>query len=282
MTSFNDLDGFLRALEQNPQWKEAVRALILGEELLQLPVQFIAFVGRVSAFIDQTEAFIGEQRQFNERMDTFVGEQKQFNERMDTFVGEQKQFNAEQKQFNTEQKQFNQRMETFVSEQKQFNAEQREFNEAFVRRLNRIEGDVGTFRAYFAQNKLHGDATGIAMELGLEYVRIVSQEELTQMTRGAVGRIPINELRSFRRADLVIEATDGSSTHYILVEASYTADQRDTDRAQRNARFLTEFTGRTAHAVISSVRNDHYAEQQINSGAVYWLPLDDRGPEPVE
>ena len=240
MTSFNDLDGFLRALEQNPQLKEAVRALILGEELLQLPVQFIAFVGRVSAFIDQTEAFISEQKQFN-------AEQRQFNERMEGFV-----------------------------------AEQRQFNEAFVRRLNRIEGDVGTFRAFFARDTLHSDATGIAMELGLEYVRIVSQEELTQMTRGAVGRIPANELRSFRRADLVVEATDGNSTHYISVEASYTADQRDTGRAQRNARFLAEFTGQTAHAVIASVRNDHYAEQQINSGAVYWLPLDDRGPAPVE
>ena len=233
MTSFNDLDGFLRALEQNPQWKEAVRALILGEELLQLPVQFIAFVGRVSAFIDQTEAFISEQRQFN-------------------------------------------------AEQRQFNAEQRQFNEGFTRRLTRIEEDVGTFRAFFARNTLHSDATGIAMDLGLEYVRIVPQEELTQMTQGAAGWIPTNELRSFRRADLVIEATDGSDTHYISVEASYTADQRDTDRAQRNARFLTEFTGHTAHPVIASVRNDNYAEQQIDSGAVYWLPLDDRGPAPVE
>ena len=226
MTSFNDLEGFLRALEENPQWKEAVRALILGEELLQLPVQFIAFTGRINAFIDQ--------------------------------------------------------MNAFVSEQRQFNADQIQFNEAFVRRLNRIEGDVGTFRALFARNTLHSDATGIAMDLGLEYVRIVSQEELTQMTRGAVGRIPTNELRSFRRADLVIEATDGISTHYIAVEASYTADQRDTDRTQRNARYLTEFTGQTAHAVIASVRNDHHAEQQINSGAVYWIPLDDRGPAPVE
>ena len=216
----------MRALEENPQWKEAVRALILGEELLQLPVQFIAFAGRVAAFIDQTEAFISEQRQFN--------------------------------------------------------SQQRQFNEAFVRRLNRVEGDVGIFRAFFARDALQSEATGIAMDLGLEYVRTVPREELTEMTRRAVGRIPINELRSFRRADLVIEATDGSSTHYISVEASYTADQRDTDRAQRNARFLTEFTGQTAHPVIASVRNDHYAEQQIESGAVYWLPLDDRGPVPVE
>jgi len=226
MTSVNDLEGFLRALEENPEWKEAVRAHILGEELLQLPVRFIAFAGRINAFIDQ--------------------------------------------------------MNAFVSEQRQFNAEQSQFNDAFDRRLNRIEGDVGIFRAAFARNTLHKDAMGITMDLGLEYVRIVPQEELTQMTREAVGRIPTNELRSFRRADLVIEATDGSSTQYIAVEASYTADQRDTDRAQRNARFLTEFTGQTAHAVIASVRNDHHAEQQINSGAVYWQPLDDRGPAPIE
>ena len=240
MTSFNSPEEFLRALEENPEWKEAVRALILGEELLQLPVQFIAFAGRINAFTDQMNAFVSEQRQFN-------AEQLQFNERMDTFV-----------------------------------TEQRQINEAFGRHLNRIEGDVGTFRAFFARNTLHSDATGIAMDLGLEYVRIVSQEELTQMTREAVGRIPTNELRSFRRADLVIEATDGSSTHYIAVEASYTADQRDTDRAQRNARFLTELTGQTAHAVIASVRNDRHVEQQINSGAVSWQPLDDRGPAPIE
>ena len=66
MTSFNSPEEFLRALERNPEWREAVRALILSEELLQLPVQFIAFFGRLSAFIDQTEAFITEQRQFNE------------------------------------------------------------------------------------------------------------------------------------------------------------------------------------------------------------------------
>ena len=67
MTSFNSREDFLRALEENPQWKEAVRALILGEELLQLPLQFRAFVGQVSSFIDQTEAFISEQREVQHR-----------------------------------------------------------------------------------------------------------------------------------------------------------------------------------------------------------------------
>ena len=245
MTTFNSPEDFLHALEENPQWKEAVRALILSEELLQLPVQFIAFVGRVSAFIDQTEAFISEQRQFN-----------------------------------AEQRQFNGRMEEFVAEQRQLNAEQRQFNVAFARRLGRIEVDIGNFRGSYARDVAVRNAVAIAAELDLEYVRSVPQEDLVRMTRSVRDRIPIDQLRSFWTADLIIEASDGSNTHYVAVETSYTADQRDTDRVLRNVQFLTEFTGKTARAVIASVRNDHYVNAQIESGAVYWYPLKDRRPQP--
>ena len=225
MTSFNSQEEFLRALEENPAWKEAVRAIILGEELLRLPVEFRAFVGRVSSFIDQTEAFISEQRQFN--------------------------------------------------------ADQRQFNEGFMRRLDRIEGDIGTLRGPFAENAAERNAVAIAAELGLEYVRSVPLEDLVRMSRSAIGRIPTNQLRSFWNADLIMEVSDGSSTHYIAVEASYTADKRDTDRAQRNARFLTEFTGQTARAALVSVRNDHYVSSQVEDGSVYWFQLEDRsGPAP--
>ena len=224
MTSFNDLDGFLRALEENPQWREAVRALILGEELLQLPVLFTAFVGRVSAFIDQTEAFISEQRQFN--------------------------------------------------------AEQRQFNEGFTRRLGRIEGDIGNFRGAYARDAAVRNAMAIAAELGLEYVRSVPQEDLVRMSRSAIGRVPTNHLRSFWSADLIIEASDGINTHYLAVESSYTADQRDTDRILRNVQFLTEFTGQTARAIVVSVRNDDHVSALVESGAIYWYQLEDRRPAP--
>ena len=214
MTSFNDLEGFLRALEENPEWKEAVRAHILGEELLQLPVRFIAFAGRINAFIDQMNAFVSEQRQFNE---------------------------------------------------------------AFARRLTRIEGNMTNFRGTYAENAAERNAVAIAAELDLEYVRSVPQEDLVRMTRGVRDRLPVNQLRSFWTADLVIEASDGRNTHYVAVETSYTADQRDTDRVLRNVQFLTEFTGNAAQAVIASVRNDRYVDSQVESGAVYWYQLKDRG-----
>ena len=33
MTTINSQEGFLLALKENPQWKEAVRTRILGEEV---------------------------------------------------------------------------------------------------------------------------------------------------------------------------------------------------------------------------------------------------------
>lgn len=47
MTTINNQDDFLRALRENPEWKDAVRAQILGEELLKLPIQFNEFKDRM-------------------------------------------------------------------------------------------------------------------------------------------------------------------------------------------------------------------------------------------
>ena len=62
MTTINSQEDFLRALRENPEWKDAVRALILGEELLRLPVRF--------------DAFADEQRQFNKRVEADISDLK--------------------------------------------------------------------------------------------------------------------------------------------------------------------------------------------------------------
>ena len=49
MTTINNQDDFLEALRNNPQWRDAVRAQILGEDLMQLPVKFDAFMEQQTA-----------------------------------------------------------------------------------------------------------------------------------------------------------------------------------------------------------------------------------------
>ena len=169
------------------------------------------------------------------------------------------------------------RLEQFITEQREFNEDMRERTSNTLTRLDRMEGDSGTLKGYWARNTAVSDAAGIAQDMGLEFVRTLTASDLMEMSRNQLDR---ETGRSFRRADLVIETTKEGAQEYVALEVSYTADQRDSGRALRNAGLLTRFTGRKATAGVASVRNTHEVEQLVESGELYWHPLEDRTPAP--
>ena len=234
MTVIHTTDDLIRLLNENDEFRQAVRRHVLSDELIQLPE-------RLAKFETHVEGFIGEQRQFNQ-----------------------------------EQRQFNQRMETEISELRQFNKEQRRFNQ-------RMENSIGELRGNTARQVVSTHFIEIAEGMGFRCKGILMRADLVQMLiHSERDDIPHGDRQSFFRADLVVEATDSDGAmHYIAVEASYTADQRDTSRAQRNAALLTRFTGHPAHAAIASVRNVHEIQSLIDDGTVYWHALepDDFTPE---
>lgn len=240
MVTINTSDDLLRALRERPEWKEAVRREILTEELMNLPARFDRFVA-------STEQFIEEQRQFNE---------------------EQRQFKSDTAEFIAEQRQFNARIDSFVNR-----------TDA---RFGRLEGDLSNMKDEYSISKTVRDAEGIAYDMGFKFVRtLIISELLALVTNNDTADLPTGDLRSFRLADLVIEAADeDGATHYIAMEISYTADQRDTYRALRNAEYLTRFTGHPAHAAIASIRNDREIQVLIDGGRVYWYELEDTAPRP--
>ncbi len=159
----------------------------------------------------------------------------------------------------------------------QFITEQRDFNSNTLARMDRMEGDSGTLKGYWARNTAVSDAAGIAQDMGLEFARTLTPSDLMEMAGDQLDR----EIgRSFRRADLVIEVTKDGTPQYVALEVSYTADQRDSGRALRNAGLLTQFTGRPATASVASVRNTHQVEQLVELGELHWHPLEDRTPAP--
>jgi hypothetical protein len=168
-------------------------------------------------------------------------------------------------------------LEKFITEQRSFNEDMKEHTSNTLTRLDRMEGDSGTLKGYWARNTAVSDAAGIAQDMGLEFVRTLTASDLMEMSRNQLDR---ETGRSFRRADLVIETTKEGAQEYVALEVSYTADQRDSGRALRNAGLLTRFTGRKATAGVASVRNTHEVEQLVESGELYWHPLEDRTPAP--
>ena len=220
MTTINTSDDLLRLLEEDAQFYQAARRLILTNELLELPTRFNAFVDRV-----------------------------------DQFITKQEQFNAEQRQFNAEQRQFNERIETS---------------------LRRIDNSIGELKGNTARYVVAAHFGEIPELLGLEFQDSLSREQLRQLI-GPVGRniSSAGEWQSFIRADLVLITTNpDGETYYIAVEASYTADERDTTRARRNAALLQRLTGHPCHAVIASVHNVQEIEAELRGPNVYWYQLD--------
>ena len=266
-------EELLQLLDQDEEFRQQIRQRVLSTELLELPEQFAAFASRVNEFIIRQEQFNAEQRDINARVDEFITEQKGTNARVDEFITEQRITNARVDEFITEQKGTNARVDEFITEQRITNAR-------VDQRLQRISDDIGELKGHAALRATRDHSATILERLGLEYVTILYRRELIDLARQATDIAP-GDRQSFIRADLMLqgEAADGT-THYVAAEASYTADRRDTDRALRNAEFLTRLTGCPAHAVISSLKNDRAVQSLVDDGTVHWFQLTNKDLDP--
>ncbi len=62
MVTISTIDDFIRVLDENPAWREAVRSRLLTKELLELPDRFARFVERTEAFMEATDPALREDR----------------------------------------------------------------------------------------------------------------------------------------------------------------------------------------------------------------------------
>ena len=223
MTAINDIRDLLQILREQPDWADQVRAVLLSQELLELP-------GKVAILAATVETI-------NRRLDS-----------LEQDVAELKTDVAELK-----------------TDVKDLKAGQRT-----------IIDDVGFIKGRYAGDLAVMDAPDIAEAMGYEYRRTLTREQIREISRPGQGSVASNRLLSFRHADLVIEAVQDSEITYIAVEASFTADERDTRRAMDNAALLTRFTGSPARPAIASVRNTDEVLPLIGDNRLHWHPLDHR------
>ena len=145
-------------------------------------------------------------------------------------------------------------------------------------RVNRTDGRFGSLRGRDLELNANDLMDDIAIEAGdYTVVEKLTVRDLYKMHREAdTEGISNDDLKSFRVGDVIMRVEDGDGeTCYIAVEASYTADDRDTDRASRNAKFLTRFTGHPALAVIASVHLDRRIEWIVESDEFFWYEMDE-------
>ena len=131
----------------------------------------------------------------------------------------------------TKQEQFNEQVDRFIDDQKAFNESVDTWLERIESRLDRIEGHLTYSNNRASKIQASREPAILAMVMGFTLPRVLSTADLARMCRGPdAGDIPLKELISFARADLVVEVSDDEGNRlFIAVECSHIADRRDTD-----------------------------------------------------
>ena len=263
MTAMNTIDtieDLIDVLDRNPRWMDALRSRILTREVLELPARFAELVERLDSFREEVIGLTaGTNRRLDnveEKTDDLVTRTGRLEEKTDDLVTRTGRLEEKTDDLATRTG----RLET---------------------KTDRMLDDLGYLKGTHARNAAVERAPTIARALGLSYTKTLTDIDLWDITDGAdTTAIDRGSLDSFRNADLIMEAVDTSGDAcYVAVEISFTANGRDTRRALRNADFLTRFTGRNAHAVVSGMKQDDRIREVIESGAVFWYQLD---PEMME
>lgn len=251
MTSINDITDLVQILRDNPEWRDTIRAMIVGEELGKLPGEMAAFIRTTNENFNLVHQQFGKVDQQFEKIDQQFIKIDQRLERLETDVTELKSGLAELRN-DTKQgfNQINARLD------KGFGAN--------------YEHKVTKNISSYARQQL--DLRGIQM---LRSIRDGLSGELEDILNNAENQRLITSEQSSQllNVDLILTGrhTDFGINTYLVAELAITIRQDDVTRAANRAEILRNATGSTVMpAVIGARINPEEAEfaREMNVTAV--------------
>ena len=213
MTTINDISDLIRILREDPAWAEAVRSVLLSQELLKLPEEVAALT-----------------KAFRENAETV-------NRRLESLEAGQQSLEAGQRRLEANQAQLQNTVNGMRGELGNLSGS------FFQRRAANFADRVVRRDFHLRQTSLayHADQVGDSRLKPL----------LDEAVDDASNTFTENDAASVEQADAVIagKAPDGTDA-YLLVEASITIVKDDVDRAKDRAELLQRATGAETHAVV--------------------------------
>ena len=213
MTTINDITDLIRILRNDPDWAEAVRSVLLSQELQKLPEEFATLTRAFREHADNTDRRL-------ESLEAGQGELRQGQTQLQTSVdGLQTSVNGMRGELGNLSGSF------------------------FQRRAGNFAGRVARRDFHLRQTSLvhHADQVGDS----------ILKQMLDDAAEDTSRNFTEDQAAEIEQADAVIagKAPDGT-TAYLLVEASITIVKGDVDRARNRAELLNHAVGTTTHAMV--------------------------------
>ena len=141
-----------------------------------------------------------------------------------------------------------------------------------------VRDDLGLVKGGHARSAMVNNLPRIAAEFGFQYIAAMPQTtvvEFANMAR-ALGEEQ-SQVASFRNADMVMHVLDDKGQPaYVAIEASFTVDSNDINRAVRNAGYLTRLTGLPAFPAVAGVAVMPEAQEEVDTERVFLYKISPR------
>ena len=256
MTTLNTTDDLLRAARENQEFREAFRREILTEELMATPDDIKELKAVTANLASTGEALLEHAATTNQQLVIVADGINALVQGMaDYKTATEKQLTQVQTSITG--------VESTLKEQEQAQ---------------------DSFRGTYAQSTANKDDLEIASKFadihGLEtdwiettHIRRRDLRKWAKTHRDVLLTLDLkqsNPLIKFRRPDIVAAITDATDedaipVYYLAVEASYSGEKKDIDKATDNAKILQAITGLKAYPVVAAVRLHHRMDDETRS-----------------
>ena len=252
--SFQDI---LDVLEQNPEYREAMRRHILDEEIRRLPAEFRELRETVDNLVQVVRDYIETTNERFSRVESNVEELKEGQVRLEAGQAKLEAGQA--------------RLETDVAELK-------EGQVRLEAGYARLEGRIGDVAGTSYERRIAKHCSSIANRyLGikrpkiLHSINVVENEALDGLMYTAIeaGSITDEQAYDLDLADIIIAAGAPGRADYAVIEVSETIDDGDVDRACERAAILAATVGEpVAAAVIGKAVSDANRDRAARSAVI--------------
>ena len=250
MTTINTIEDLARILRDQPTWAEALRALLLSQDLLDLPGRFNRFV----------EAQQETNRLTAQRLDGIDTHLNSLDGRMDNLDGRMDSLDGRMDSLDRKMDSLDRKMDSLD------------------RKTDNLEGHLGNLQGGQYERSVRNKALARSVNaLGFEgpYVALnqdgLTDPRLTSAIAQAIrdGLVTHNGSGDLYEAALIISDQDN---RHAVFEVSLTADQDDIDRAKTRAGILAAITqGAVTPVVITSRLNPAQSAQAEAAGVTAFV-----------
>ncbi|MDR7566694.1 MAG: hypothetical protein QN185_13445 [Armatimonadota bacterium] len=245
----HDLKDLLALLEQHPEWKSALRASLLGEEVLRLPEVVRELAGEVRALASQVRALAEAQRRTDERLEELASQVRALAEA---------------------QRRTDERLEELATEVRALAKAQRRTES----RVDTLDTRVADLLGRDLERQYRERAFAYFQRI-LKAIRPVEPVTLQRALDDAVGagRITEEEKDDLLLADVLVLGRHQGEEAYLVAEVSGLVAAHDVERAARRADVLRRATEKPALAAVAGHRMEDAAEAEARVRGV-WRVLD--------